>query len=328
MSSPESSKDALLKRIEQLENEINELKKRASGGPDAEDMSYRDLVEHSPEGVLVLQDGKLVFYNRFLQEYIGFTDKELTQTLFTDFIHPDDVDTAVEYYTKMMNGEDVPSAFELRILSKENVYFEMEIYASFSLWMNKPAVFCYFREVSKRKKAERDLKISNERWKNLFENSIDANFTADLKGNITAANDAMAQILGYTKDELTHMNFRDLMDSQAIERTLRLFNVMFRTETPIMSGENPSMPSPMTRAASGTLMRSSSLISCPACRVASATHPNPNGSAGMLIRSVLADMNRTLIALLWRSSPYNKKVYHSRCRAKILSKAKLVHHHR
>jgi len=229
------TKDALLKQIERLENELRELENNASDAHTDGDTQYRNLIEHSPEGVLVIQDGKLVFYNSILREYVGYTDEDLTLTDFTDFIHPDDVDAAVYFYTKMMNGENVPSSFEFRIASKDGSFIDMEIYVSFSHWMNKPAVFCYFRDISERKRFETDLKISNERWKSLFENSIDANFTTDLNGDITAANGSMEKILGYTKDELIHMNFRDIIDSGSVESAWRSFNKMFRTKKPVVN---------------------------------------------------------------------------------------------
>lgn len=44
----------------------------------------------------------------------------------------------------------------------------------------------------------------------LFENSSDAIFLSDLHGNIIEVNKTACEIMGYTKQELTKMNFRDL----------------------------------------------------------------------------------------------------------------------
>ncbi|MBN1883378.1 MAG: PAS domain S-box protein, partial [Deltaproteobacteria bacterium] len=92
-----------------------------------------------------------------------------------------------------------------------------------------------FRDVTERKRATEAIKRSEERWKNLFDNSIDPFFTVDLKGNITAANTAMDQLTGYTKTELVRMRYTDLMDPDTAQRVKLHFNRLHRTGLPIQS---------------------------------------------------------------------------------------------
>ena len=210
MSPSKSSEDALLKRIKQLENEVRELKRHARDISNGEDMPYRNLVEHSPEGVLVLQDGNLVFYNSILKEYVGYTDEELTLTHFTDFIHPDDVDAAVYFYTKKMSGEDVPSAFEFRIASKDGSFIDMEIYVSYSHWNDKPAIFCYFRDITARKKAENSLRESEEKYLTLLLNSMEGILVIQ-DGKVKFFNPKALEISGFNEDEIGRLSIFELI---------------------------------------------------------------------------------------------------------------------
>jgi len=70
------------------------------------------------------------------------------------------------------------------------------------------------RDVSDRKKAERDLEESEERFRSLFEHSpIAVFFGAPDDGSITAANPAACEMFGYTEAELVGMGRVGILDT-------------------------------------------------------------------------------------------------------------------
>ncbi|MBN1572852.1 MAG: PAS domain S-box protein [Deltaproteobacteria bacterium] len=166
------------------------------------DEQYRDLIENSTEGVAVLQDGKVVFYNKFLKDYVGYTDEELKSKTFSDFIHPDDVNVVVDSYARSMKGEEVPGIYEFRVISKDGTITETELYTSMSLWNGKPAVLCYFRNITDRKRTELELKKSEEKFRLLYENLPGGSFIINSDYLIEDANDFLCQITGFKREEL------------------------------------------------------------------------------------------------------------------------------
>ena len=56
------------------------------------------------------------------------------------------------------------------------------------------------------REATRQLRVSEERYRDLFENANDAIWVHDLEGNITAANEASERLTGYTLEELRRTN--------------------------------------------------------------------------------------------------------------------------
>ncbi len=79
---------------------------------------------------------------------------------------------------------------------------------------------CTFKDVSDRKKSENELKLSELRYKEQFENSLDGIIIAEQNGNIFDVNPKACQILGYKKNELvneTRDKLIDLKDSNITE---------------------------------------------------------------------------------------------------------------
>ncbi len=60
------------------------------------------------------------------------------------------------------------------------------------------------KELAERKRIEAELRESESRFRRLFESNMIGVMFWDLKGKITAANDALLEMLGYTQDDL-HM---------------------------------------------------------------------------------------------------------------------------
>jgi diguanylate cyclase (GGDEF)-like protein/PAS domain S-box-containing protein len=67
------------------------------------------------------------------------------------------------------------------------------------------------RDITDRKLAEERQRISEERYRELFENACDMVYTHDLAGKITAINRAAERFIGYTKVEALQMKFNQFV---------------------------------------------------------------------------------------------------------------------
>ncbi|MDY6958699.1 MAG: PAS domain S-box protein, partial [Halobacteriota archaeon] len=101
-------------------------------------------------------------------------------------------------------------------------------------YKNRPIGFVGItRDISYRKKAEADLKESETRYRSLFENSIVAVFTVDVKGNFTSLNRACEELIGYSQKEVIGENFSKFITQDDMEIIYKDFNTLFKTEKPI-----------------------------------------------------------------------------------------------
>ena len=79
---------------------------------------------------------------------------------------------------------------------------------------------------------EDELRESEEKYRNILENIEDCYFEVDLAGDFTFFNPSLCRILGYTREEMSGMNYRVLMDAENANRVLKVFNEVYMTGIP------------------------------------------------------------------------------------------------
>jgi PAS domain S-box-containing protein len=75
-------------------------------------------------------------------------------------------------------------------------------------------------DISERKKAERLLQESEEKFRNFFETSRDIIYFASVEGKFIDINPSAEYLLGYTRDELFNLDIVDLFDDQKLRKVL------------------------------------------------------------------------------------------------------------
>lgn len=92
--------------------------------------------------------------------------------------------------------------------------------------------------------AEQQLRTSEERYRGLFENALDAIWLQDFEGNLITANESAAKLSGYSVKELVKMNVRDFLSGDSLKlaheirrRLLALENVEQPYEQKMVRGD-------------------------------------------------------------------------------------------
>jgi len=162
------------------------------------DEGSRLLLDNASEGIALIQDGMMKSVNPSLLKLTSYSEYELISRPFIDFVHPDDRQMVAERHLVRLTGGEVPSAYSFRIVDKQGNSRWVEVNALSLVWENAPAVLCFLTDVTEHRSAEEELKQSEEKYRNLFENTQDGVEVIDSEtGRIVLANEAAARMFGF-----------------------------------------------------------------------------------------------------------------------------------
>ncbi len=88
-------------------------------------------------------------------------------------------------------------------------------------WNNKSRFCVVFEDITERKQAEATLRGSEERYKALFDRSLDLIYIHDFEGRFIDANDAALNRLGYSREEIRGLNFASLLGEDQLPLALK-----------------------------------------------------------------------------------------------------------
>ncbi len=172
---------------------------------------YRTLIDNMQDGIFVIRDDKLVFVNEAFARMVGWKVEEIIGTSFQQHVAPEDLKMVASRYRQRQAGEDIPSEYEFRAMHKDGV---TRVFVNMSVglvtYQGAIASMGTVKDITERKRMEEQLRESEERYRTLYESSRDAIVATDLNGQIVECNQAYADMLGYSPDELRKIRYQDI----------------------------------------------------------------------------------------------------------------------
>jgi len=174
----------------------------------ASEARYRALVESSPDGIGIHQDGRVVFINPAGARLLGAQGPdELVGKSVMDLLHPDYREVVRERIQRSLaTGQPAPPLTE-KFIRLDGTVIDVEVTAVPIIWEGRPAMQVVFRDITERKRMEEELKASEERYRDLFENANDGIYILDRAGRIVSFNRKAEEITGYTVEEVRGQSY-------------------------------------------------------------------------------------------------------------------------
>jgi PAS domain S-box-containing protein len=167
---------------------------------------YRALVEMSPNGIVVHRDDRFLYANTAaLALYGAATFDDLRQHGVLELIHRDDRAEIAERIARVTAGDSSPRReLRLRRIDGQEVFIEAS--AAPVEYQGRLAIQVVLLDIGERKRAERALRQSEERYRLLFETMFQGVVHQDATGTIISMNPAAERILGKSREEFLGSN--------------------------------------------------------------------------------------------------------------------------
>ncbi|MDD1702563.1 MAG: PAS domain S-box protein [Methanoregula sp.] len=124
---------------------------------------FRLLVEESLVGIYIIRDDRFVYVNPRFAEIVGYSAKEICETLrLSDLALPESRETVETQIGNMLSGKSDKVHFTFRSLGKTGKSADIEIIGTISLFQGTQTILGSVIDITERKDAERELLKNHE----------------------------------------------------------------------------------------------------------------------------------------------------------------------
>lgn len=168
------------------------------------------------------QEGRFVQVNAAMCEMLGRSKEELLASTFRDITHPDDVGASADNIGRLVSGAVESYQLEKRYIHKDG----RTVWGSINASLVRDAaghpryLIAHIQDITERKRAEEELRESEERFRRAFEDASAGVALVSLDNHYLRVNRALCEMLGYPEEELVGKRSLDIThpDDQALSR--------------------------------------------------------------------------------------------------------------
>jgi len=193
---------------------MNDSEKNADEILPQADALFQSLFDLAPDAIIVVNNKELILQaNARAEKIFGYVKKELIGKPVDILIperfrksHEEHVKNYIQNPRKRFMGDE----FELYGLRKDGTEFPVDIALGYVSTKDGIIISSIIRDITEHKRMEEALRVSEEKFRRIFENAAEGIFQISTDWRILAANPACVNILGYASSEELIANVTDV----------------------------------------------------------------------------------------------------------------------
>ncbi|HOO71427.1 MAG TPA: PAS domain S-box protein [Spirochaetota bacterium] len=210
---------------------------------------FNDIIESIPDAVFVIdREKKVVAWNRAIEEISGVKKEYILgkgnheyaipiygkrKPMLVDLLDEPDKEAESCYkYVIRSDNKILAETYNPNLYGGRGAHLWGVATPLFDKDGNRFGSIEVIKDVTDIVLKEEALLKSEKRYSEILEEIDDGYYEVDLEGNLTFFNNAMAKIIGYTRDELKGVNYRSFMDNENAKKVLATFNQVYRSKVP------------------------------------------------------------------------------------------------
>ena len=132
------------------------------------DEMYRRIVEAVPEGIWVVDpQGRTLFSNRRMAEILGVDFESMAEQSCFGCVYPEELADAQRHFARTLGGDNRPFDFRLRRADGSPIWVSISCMPMNDAAGAPAGLLGLFSDISERKRAEAELRESEERFRNM-----------------------------------------------------------------------------------------------------------------------------------------------------------------
>ncbi|MBP1910704.1 PAS domain S-box protein [Methanolobus bombayensis] len=188
------------------------------------EQKYRSLFEQSNDAILLLRYGGMIYeVNNRALEIFECTEEDLHGVNIIDLVPPDMQREALRKLELFRKGEI--DKFDFKAITFKNNIIDVDVSAKYLEGQDNVSQVI-IRDITERKKAEKELKLNESKYRSLFEKSNDAVVIHDTSGNVLDINEKASIMFRCPEEELMQMNIMDMILPEDRESTIAALGML------------------------------------------------------------------------------------------------------
>ncbi|WP_430973627.1 PAS domain S-box protein [Sunxiuqinia rutila] len=184
--------------------------------------AFQSFIESSPIGFAnVSIDGDILYANKALCEFVGYSKHELFNQNFRSITHSEDVDTDWAEFERLKSGQNEHYTIQKRYIHKagHTLWAELHVACLKDSENEIQSFISQVRDITAIKKAEKDLFLKETTFKSMFQSNPQPMLIYDTSGyGFLKVNEAACALFGYSAEEFDTLTIFDVLCSAEAER--------------------------------------------------------------------------------------------------------------
>jgi PAS domain S-box-containing protein len=201
------------KLISELEEKNKLIDQRAEEEIRKSENMYRSLIEQASDPIMVTDyRGYFADVNTSFCKIFGYTKEEMLNSNVTSLIDPEQLKERPLMLEMMASGQQFFS--ERRMIRKDGNFILVEANVK---KMDDNYVMAIARDVTQLRKVQREIEISENMYRLLFEQAADAITLINKNKEFIRVNSSACEMFGYSKEEFLLLKLEDILDVDALK---------------------------------------------------------------------------------------------------------------
>jgi PAS domain S-box-containing protein len=194
-------------------------RKRTEEALHESEQRFKVLYEDNPSMYFTLDtQGTVLSVNRFGAEQLGYAPEELVGRQMLDIFHEEDRQEASRHLESCLRGRSGTDGYEARKVRKDgSVAWVAERVRVVRNPDGDRVVLVACEDITERKRAGEALRESEERFRSAFASAAIGMALVGLDGSWLEVNDALCELLGYSRGELLRTTFQSITHPDDLE---------------------------------------------------------------------------------------------------------------